>query len=364
MTVITISSEVAAYGAEFAERVADRFFAEVLDREDLIERFIKPISTEHERHMLRVSPKYYLSESSAGISFRDYLYGAVNDLASRSNLVLLDCGGQFFLEGHESATHLRLVADREFRRQRFKQRNEKKVRENDGQDLSYRDIVVPAKSDFGQVFEQIERLERRFFTTIFMGQSESDAVYYDAIFNSGRLSFEAMLNLVDELVLERSIQQRLAQFDESSQHATVNPHYFELKNESERDFARLLDLYNLEWRYEPKTYPVEWDEEGRVSLAFSPDFYLPRFDLFLELTTMNQKYVSLKKKKAKRLAELYPGLRCRVVYKKDFQSLFERFEAAGITDQDFAAKFTASNQNGLSQLEAEDLLNTEDEKDE
>ena len=85
-------------------------------------------------------------------------------------------------------------------------------------------------------------------------------------------------------------------------------------------------MYGIDWRYEPKTFPVEWDSEGRVTLAFSPDFYLPRFNLYLELTTMNQRYVTMKNKKARKVQELYPGTNVRIVYRKDFLSMLERFD--------------------------------------
>ena len=94
---------------------------------------------------------------------------------------------------------------------------------------------------------------------------------------------------------------------------------------AEAQFARILDFYQMEWEYEPRTFPIEWDAEGNVTLAFSPDFYLPQFNTYLELTTMSQKYVTQKNKKAKRLQELYPGVHVKIVYKKNYQSLIDRF---------------------------------------
>ena len=79
------------------------------------------------------------------------------------------------------------------------------------------------------------------------------------------------------------------------------------KNDTEEEFTQILNLYNIEWLYEPTTFPVEWDDEGNVTMAISPDFYLPHFQLYLELTTMEQKYVTKKNKKMKRVRELYPG---------------------------------------------------------
>jgi hypothetical protein len=84
-------------------------------------------------------------------------------------------------------------------------------------------------------------------------------------------------------------------------------------------------MYHLDWEYEPRTFPIQWDEEGNVTMAFSPDFYLPRFNTFIELTTMNQKYASEKKKKVKLLKRLYPGTNINIVFKNDFYSLLERF---------------------------------------
>ena len=86
-------------------------------------------------------------------------------------------------------------------------------------------------------------------------------------------------------------------------------------------------MYHIDWIYEPHPFPIEWDAEGNVTQAFSPDFFLPRFKTYLELTTMNQKYVTEKNKKARRLKELYPDIQVRIVYKIDFESLIERFRS-------------------------------------
>ncbi len=98
-----------------------------------------------------------------------------------------------------------------------------------------------------------------------------------------------------------------------------------LKNQSEAEFAKILDMYQIDWKYEPKTFPIEWDTEGNVTMAFCPDFYLTKFNTYIELTTMDQRYVTTKNKKVKKLRELYPGTNIKVVYKKDFYSLVERF---------------------------------------
>jgi hypothetical protein len=90
---------------------------------------------------------------------------------------------------------------------------------------------------------------------------------------------------------------------------------------SELEFAKILDFYDISWFYEPKTFPIEMDGEGNVLLSFTPDFYLPDFDLYIELTTLNQKLVTKKNRKLKKLKELYPDINIKLFYKKDFHNL-------------------------------------------
>ena len=94
---------------------------------------------------------------------------------------------------------------------------------------------------------------------------------------------------------------------------------------SERVAAEILDYYGIEWQYEPRSFPLEWDRHGRVIAYFTPDFYLPEFDLYIELTTMSQKLVTKKNRKVRRLRELYPEINIKVFYQRDFRALLQRF---------------------------------------
>ena len=76
---------------------------------------------------------------------------------------------------------------------------------------------------------------------------------------------------------------------------------------SEAELARILDFYGVAWAYEPDTFPIGWNLDGDVVESFSPDFYLPELDLYLELTTLKQRLVRKKNRKLRRLRELYPG---------------------------------------------------------
>ncbi len=94
---------------------------------------------------------------------------------------------------------------------------------------------------------------------------------------------------------------------------------------SERQFAKLLDFYEIEWVYEPTTFDIEWDREGNATQRFSPDFYLPAFDLYIEITTLNQKLVTKKNRKVRRLTALYPDVKCKILYQKDYLNLLVKY---------------------------------------
>jgi hypothetical protein len=94
---------------------------------------------------------------------------------------------------------------------------------------------------------------------------------------------------------------------------------------SEEMFANLLDFYRIQWEYEPRSFPLQWDKDGHVTEAFTPDFYLPEFDLYVELTTMKQSLVTKKNRKVKLLHAIYPHINIQVFYQKDFQDLVFKY---------------------------------------
>lgn len=94
---------------------------------------------------------------------------------------------------------------------------------------------------------------------------------------------------------------------------------------SEEMFANLLDFYRIQWEYEPRSFPLQWDKDGHVTEAFTPDFFLPELDLYVELTTMKQSLVTKKNRKVKMLRAIYPHINIQVFYQKDFQDLVFKY---------------------------------------
>jgi hypothetical protein len=97
-------------------------------------------------------------------------------------------------------------------------------------------------------------------------------------------------------------------------------------NESERAFARLLDFYRLGWSYEPRSFDLSWDESGRVTERFTPDFYIPDLDLYVEVTRMKQSLATRKNRKLRRVRELYPDVQVKLLNDRDFRELLAKYD--------------------------------------
>jgi hypoxanthine phosphoribosyltransferase len=105
----------------------------------------------------------------------------------------------------------------------------------------------------------------------------------------------------------------------------ANPAREPFAHASEAEMARILDFYAVTWRYEPHVFPILWNLSGDVIESFSPDFYLPDLDIYLEMTTLKQRLVRKKNRKLRRLKELYPDIRIKLFYARDFRALMLKY---------------------------------------
>lgn len=102
---------------------------------------------------------------------------------------------------------------------------------------------------------------------------------------------------------------------------------------SEAEFARILEFYQVAFEYEPQVFPILWDLDGNVLESFAPDFFLPELELFIELTTLQQRLVRKKNRKVRRLRELYPGLRIKLFYARDFRALMLKYGRSALVSE-------------------------------
>ncbi len=197
-----------------------------------------------------------------------------------------------------------------------------------------------------RLLREMEREERAGRRRKF-GRATVPADMFDMVLNAESLDSEQMAglihaasqarNLVEQGLLSAAADAQL-QFQvrlKLSKYGIMPAGAISLKRNSfshpsEEIFANLLDFYRIAWEYEPLSFPVQWDNDGKVLESFTPDFYLPEFDLYVELTTMKQALVTKKNRKVKLLRSIYPHINIQVFYQKDFQNLIFKY---GLTER-------------------------------
>lgn len=95
-------------------------------------------------------------------------------------------------------------------------------------------------------------------------------------------------------------------------------------NPIEVECAKILDFYGIPWEYEPRSFVLERASDGRVTRAFTPDFYLPEQELYVEVTVMKQSLVTRKNRKLRDVRRLYPGVKVKLFYRRDIERLAQR----------------------------------------
>jgi len=165
---------------------------------------------------------------------------------------------------------------------------------------------------------------------------------YDLVTNAEALATEQMADVVESAVKAKALlesgllspaAEAQVQFQvrlKLARYGIVPPDRVTLTRKefghpSEEVFANLLDFYRIAWDYEPRSFPLQWDKDGKVLEAFTPDFYLREFDLYVELTTMKQANVTKKNRKIRLLRTIYPHVNIQVFYQKDVQDLVIKY---------------------------------------
>ena len=310
MPVITITHLPGTLGEELAKRLSLKLGIPVYERVDMANLFLQDIATDYDLKLLDESPKNYQRNAKNGITFRDNILHGLNQLADKSNAIILGTVPALFLAQHPNTVHIHVTAPKDLRARRL------------AKTKKYN------KEEIAQLMNSSDKNFKRYGKILFDEESKDPFLYHITI-NTGKVSVDAAVLMATELYNDSLAREYL--YDSDSENRKIQHRQEEstlMKNPSEIAFAKVLDMYHIRWIYEPTTFELEQNSDGMVASAFSPDFYLPDYDIYLELTVMNPRYSTDKKRKIRRIKELYPDINIKLVQKKDFDHFIRSLNRA------------------------------------
>jgi hypothetical protein len=242
----------------------------------------------------------------------EYLQAVLLELAGKEDFVLVGRGGPFLFRDCPGSLHVKVGASLNARRTSLQR-------------------VQPLSDAEAEVWLAAVDRQRSEWVRQHYGAEWEDPRHYDLVVRTDRLGIDGAAAVIRSAAEVRGIRGQLPEIagwverrgEEIPSAAPAGPARF--VHPSEVELARVLDFYRIHWQYEPKSFPLAWDAAGNVTEAFTPDFYLSDLDLYLELTTLKQSLVTDKNRKIRKFRELYPEVRLKIFYGRDFRRLVEKY---------------------------------------
>ena len=324
MAIITVSRQFGSGGEIIAEVLSEAAGFILLNKKSLHDYIAQHHIPEIRLEWINeISPSDIEGLEAERMIYINSLKKIISDLSQSNDVILLGRGGQFLFKGYQDAVHIKVVAELETRAAQIQKR-----------------FKVDKAGALSLIKEK--DMERTDYALFFHRGDWMDPEVYDLTINTTRTSISQAVEIVltflrqkgiiqenrSAEVLEKALslagEKEISGFEHQSRKEGEDRET-EFANKSEEEFARILDYYKIKYLYEPTTFPLKWDSEGNIESAFTPDFYFPDFDLYIELTTMKQELVTKKNRKLKELKNLYPDVNIKLFYRKDYRKLLEKF---------------------------------------
>ena len=308
MAFITVSGEPASRHEELARITAQRLRCELVSEARLADTIVSEFGP---------------LETIAEKAWPHLALSILAKLGTEHHLVISSVGSELIFRNLPGTLRVR-VMDTEARRlgnlmvdQRLEREEAKELlRRLEAEQASVR------KHRFGRAGGRLES-----FDLVMNGEAldiDQMADVVEAAVRSKGMLEAGLLSAAAEAQMQFQVRLKLARFGIVPPDR-VHIEHKEFGHPSEQVFANLLDFYRIAWDYEPRSFPLQWDKDGKVLEAFTPDFYLPEQDLYVELTTMKQANVTKKNRKIRLLRAIYPHVNIQVFYQKDVQDLVIKY---------------------------------------
>ena len=312
MAIVTVSRQTGSGGREIATATAEALNFRLIDRRAMDEMI---------EHRFPVRAELFMKIKKDRRIYDEMVKSAIAEVAAQHNVVVLGGGAQFLFAKVAASLRVQIVAPLPYRIARVMR------------------LAQVDRSSAEKLIEENDAAKEDFVRTHY-GADWRDPAHYDLVLNIDQFSNEVAVEIIVKAARAKGIEARSVELPpqlreeiltaklDVAQMADLEPPEAKLPefaHPSEREFARVMDFYRIRWQYEPRTFPIEWDDGKNVVAAFTPDFYLPDLDLYIELTTMKQSLVTKKNRKVRLLRELYPDVNIKILYERDYKNLIWKY---------------------------------------
>jgi len=305
MFTVTISRQTGSLGNEIAKALASTLGQKLINRKYIMNNWLPEVTDKHDLNILKESSKYYNHQATNGLSYAKHIEKRLRQKVEKEPVLILGLGAQIIFRNDPATIHIRIIASDNKRIKRLSKKY--------GLD----------KKQAKKTLNLSDRKHRQYVWRVYK-KDWSDPALYHICLNTDGINIDNAVKLLIHLIdLQKKSPSSLS--NENAEPEYLNQ-IVNFAHPSEKKFSDILNMHNIKWKYEPTEFPLKWDAEGNITMSFRPDFFLPEFDTYIELTTMKQKYVTEKNNKVKLLKKTYPDINVKIVYNKDFQKLIERFD--------------------------------------
>ncbi len=300
MAIITISENLDGLGGEIATKVSQRLGFSLVDSTLILRDLIETGSIDS------MSLFDYVAREKIP---PEIIKNLIIEKALRDNVIILNLGGEVLFRKLPGTLHVKVRDINSYRAGKRALRQTRKNYLNFMRTL-FRKVTIGA--EFYDLQIMLKRLDTDFAVDLILTAVETKGITLKA-----GITWKALQLLKSSLRKKEKRSNTAKYVKKLTMPSFAHP--------SEKEFAKVLDFYRIKWEYEPRSFLLKADKNGMVKEEFTPDFYLPELDLYIELTTLKQKLVTKKNRKLRRLKKLYPDVNIKLFYGRDYNKLLQRF---------------------------------------
>lgn len=300
MAIITISENLNGLGNEIATKVSQRLGFSLVDSTLILRDLIDTGSIDNRSLFDYVSREKIPPE---------IIKNLIIEKALRDNVIILNLGGEVLFRKLPGALHVKVRDIIGYQADKRALTQARKNYKSFMRTLFRKEKIGP---EFYDIQIMLERPDTDFAVDLILTAVEAKGITMKA-----GITWKALQLLKSNLSKKEKRSNRAKYIKKFTMPSFAHP--------SEKEFAKVLDFYRIKWEYEPRSFLLKADKDGMVKEEFTPDFYLPELDLYIELTTLKQKLVTKKNRKLRRLKRLYPNVNIKLFYGRDYNKLLQRF---------------------------------------